>query len=208
MTPAPALDRIGAAMEAGDRFRARGEWEAAAEAYTGVLAQDSWRDDARIALGDCLLHLDRLEEALGEFERAWAGSASRPDSEWAAVNVRRALFGKAVTLQLLKNYAKAESVYQSLLALDPTCREALSNLVAMSIEENDLERCAHYSGRLLNLDGQSIVARQGLAEAALDAGDWESAERLCLEILDRDSECFEARHNWRLAREQRARRKA
>ncbi|MBK5292213.1 MAG: tetratricopeptide repeat protein [Acidobacteriia bacterium] len=139
-------------------------WEAAAEAFRKLLAYDSHRDSARIGLGDCLLHLNRLEEALACFDACWSEGAQT-----------RALFGKAVALQMLGRLEEAESAYERLLTLDPKMEEAFSNLIALSMKRLDLVRVHRYALRLLELCPESPVALQGLVAAAVERFEYESA---------------------------------
>jgi len=141
-------------------------WAAAAEAYRKILSCDSHRDNARIGLGECLLRLNCAEEALSCFDECWTEAARGP-----------ALFGKAVALQLLQRFDEAESAYERLLALDAKAEEALSNLIALSMERADFERLQRYSLQLLELSPQSGAALMGLTLAALDRGEDESAAR-------------------------------
>jgi len=131
-------------------------WQPAAEAFEQVLGADPYRDEVRIGLGDCLLHLNRFEEALACFELCWSDGARG-----------RATFGKAVALQLLRRIDEAETNYERLLTLDPKSEEALANLIAMSLEVVDLGRVERYSGRLLELCPKSVAALNGLALVAL-----------------------------------------
>src|SRR5579871_1545502 len=152
-------------------------WDAAAEAYRAILSYDSHRDQARIGLGDCLLHLNRIEEALGCFDQCWSEAARMS-----------ALFGKAVALQLLRRFDEAESTYERVLALDPRAEEALSNLIAMNIEVFDLTRIHRYSARLLKVRPKSVVALQGLVLVALEREEYEAAARHYSRLLEQTSE--------------------
>jgi tetratricopeptide (TPR) repeat protein len=149
-------------------------WEAAAEAFQRVLEIDAHRDSARIALGDCLLHLNRLEQALECFDLCWSDAARV-----------QALFGKAVVLQLLRRFDEAENTYQRLLELDPKAEEALANLIAMSMEVFDLERVHRYSTRLLEASPHSTIALQGLTVVALERREHEHAARYFARLLER-----------------------
>lgn len=165
-----------------------GRWGEAAQAFQKVLEVDAHRDEVRIGLGACLLHLNRPEEALANFDRCW--------SEAARVRV---LFGKAAALQLLGRHLEAESAYQRLLAVDPQSEEALSNLVALCVDAHDLERVRQYSERLLEISPESFTALQGLAAVALETRDYETAVRYCSRIVDHHPGCMEAWHNLRFA---------
>jgi tetratricopeptide (TPR) repeat protein len=141
-------------------------WEAAAHAFEVVLQFDPHRDEIRLQLADCLLHLRRFETALTCFNECWS-EASR----------RRALFGKAVALQLLRRLDEAEKLYERLLAIDPAAQEALSNLIAMSMEVFELARVQKYSQRLLEINPRSAMALKGLTLTAIERLDYASAAR-------------------------------
>jgi len=139
-------------------------WEAAAHAFEVVLQCDPHRDEVRLQLADCFLRLKRFEAALTCFDECWS-EASR----------RRALFGKAVALQLLRRLDEAEKLYERLLAIDPSAEEALSNLIAMSMEVFELARVQRYSQRLLEINSRSAVALKGLALASIERLDYAAA---------------------------------
>jgi tetratricopeptide (TPR) repeat protein len=152
-------------------------WEPAAHALEVVLQLDPHRDEAWLQLADCLLRLKRFEAALTCFDECWSEGARR-----------RALFGKAVTLQLLRRLDEAEKLYERLLTIDPTAEEALSNLIAMSMEVFELARVQTYSQRLLDINSRSTVALQGLALAAIERLDYTSAARYFHRVLELDPE--------------------
>jgi tetratricopeptide (TPR) repeat protein len=162
-------------------------WDASCQAFERALALDPHRDAARLGLGASLLYLNRIEEALDCFNQC-ASAASEP-----------AVFGKAVALQLLHRFHEAEEVYEILLASDPNSEEALSNLIALSVETNHLEKVRAYSQRLLAICPQSPVALQGLATVALERQDNHAAARYCDRIVQLAPECLEAWHNLRVA---------
>ena len=159
-------------------------WDLAAEAFERVLRLDAERVDARLGLGSCLLHLNRAEEALVNFDRCGAGAA---------------LFGKAVALQTLERFEEAGRMYETLLAAEPDSEEALSNLIAMSVERRDFERTSDYAERLLEIRPQSTVALQALAAVAFGNSDHASAAAYCDQILELAPDNLEAWHNFRVA---------
>ncbi len=165
-----------------------GRWAEACQVFQRVLAVDSHRDDARLGLGDCLLHLDRAEDALINFDSCWSDSARL-----------RTLFGKAVALQLLRRFDEAKAAYERLLQADPKCEEALTNLIAMEISAEELEEARRYALRLLDVSPQSTVALQCLAAVALERREYEAAVRYCGRIVEQSPECVEAWHNMRFA---------
>jgi len=152
-------------------------WEAAAQSFEAVLQFDPHRDEVRLQLADCLLRLKRFEAALACFDECWSEGSRR-----------RALFGKAVALQLLRRLDEAEKLYERLLTIDPTAEEALSNLIAMSMEVFELARVQTYSQRLLEINSHSTVALKGLALAAIERLDYTAAARYFHRVLELDPE--------------------
>ena len=159
-------------------LRQLGRWEPAIEALRKILAQDSYSDSARIGLGDCLLHMNKPEEALACFEACWSGNALQP-----------CLFGKAVALQMLRRYEQSEAVYQRFLELKPDSEEALSNLIALNMERFTLGRVQQCALQLLGLRPHSATALRALVVTAFERREYESAAdyygRL-LETTERD----------------------
>src|SRR4051794_26703142 len=93
-------DNVFAQFNLGICLHRMGRWVEAAQAFQKVLDVDPHRDDARLGLGACLLHLDHAENALNNFDNCWSDAARL-----------RALFGKAVALQLLRRFEEAEATY-------------------------------------------------------------------------------------------------
>jgi len=162
-------------------------WDLAAESFERVLRLDAERVGARLGLGSCLLHLNRAEEALVNFNRCASGPA---------------LIGKAVALQSLQRFDEAGRVYEAFLAGMPDSEEALSNLIAMSIQRRDFARTSDYSWRLLEISPQSTVALQGLATAAFGCADHPAAASYCDRILELAPDNLESWHNFRVAMDQ------
>lgn len=145
-------------------LRKLGRWNAAADALRKLLEHESYSDAARIALGECLLQLNKSEDALACFEACWSEAALSP-----------ALFGKAVALQLLRRYEESESLYLRFLQLHPASEEALRNLIALSMEMFDLARAERYANQLLQRDSQSVAALQALTAVEFERRSYESA---------------------------------
>lgn len=148
-------------------------WEGAARAFEAVLQFDARRDEVRLHLAGCLMRLHRFGAALECFDQC-RSEASR----------RRALFGKAVALQFLHRFDEAENHYERLLAIDPYCEEALSNMIAMAMEVFELARVQKYSQRLLDLNSRSAAACKGLALCAIERHDYPSASRYYQQVAE------------------------
>ena len=174
-------DNIYAQRNLGLCLRRLERWEAAAEALQAVLKFDPHRDEVRLELGDCLLHLKRLEEALSCFDQCWSDGSRR-----------RAMFGRAVALQQLHRFDEAETNYERLLTLDPKAEEALSNLISISIELFDLNRVQQYSRRLLDLNPRSSTALKGLALVAIERREYENAAAHFFRAVELEPELMQA----------------
>lgn len=148
-------------------------WEPAVETLRKILDQDSYSDSARIGLGDCLLHMNRPEEALACFEACWSEGAILP-----------CLFGKAVALQLLRRYEESEAAYQRFLDLKPDSEEALCNLIAASMEQFALARVQRYALQLIGKRPESVIALQALVVTAFERREFESAAEYYGRLLD------------------------
>lgn len=178
---ADAHYNLGLCLQRSDR------WDASCQAFERALALKPVHDAARLGLGASLLYLNRLDEALDAFHHC-SDAFEKP-----------AAFGKAVALQLLHRLGEAESAYEALLARDANSEETLSNLIALGIENKDLDRVREYSQRLLKISPQSSAALQGLATVALESGDHHAAARYCDRIVQLAPDCLEAWHNLRVA---------
>ncbi len=150
-------------------------WDpAAANAFQETVLQfDPHRDEVRLNLAGCLLRLRRFGAALECFDKCWS-EASR----------RRALFGKAVALQLLRRFDEAEKHYERLLTIDPHSEEALANMIAMAMEVFELGRVQKYSQRLLELNSRSAAACKGLALCAIERRDYPAASRYYQQVAE------------------------
>jgi len=178
---ADAHYNLGLCLQRSDR------WDASCQAFERALLLDPGRDAARLGLGASLLYLNRLDDALATFHQC----SDAPEGP--------AAFGKAVALQLLHRFGEAESAYEALLVSDPDSQEALSNLIALNVETNDLDRVRDYSQRLLKISAQSPVALQGLATVALERDDHHAAARYCDRIVQLMPDCLEGWHNLRVS---------
>ena len=67
----------------------------------------------------------------------------------------QALFGKAVACSRPAAHAEAVEEYRKVLARNPRCEEALSNLVAMFLEKKDHESVRRYAEMLVELQPES-----------------------------------------------------
>ena len=162
-------------------------WDASCQAFERAIALDPHCDAARLGLGASFLYLNQLDKALETF------------LECSEATGGPALFGKAVALQLMHRYGEATAAYELRLVADPNSAETLSNLIALAIETEDLDRARAYSQRLLKIAPQSPSALQGLATVALHRQDHHAAARYCDRIVQLAPDCLEAWHNLRVA---------
>jgi tetratricopeptide (TPR) repeat protein len=125
--------------------------------------------------GRSCLEEGRFEEALACFERAGRN--------------RSAMFGRAVSLQLLARFEEAEAEYENLLAADPEHAEALANLVAMNVERFHLAGVEEFARRLLIIAPDSAIALQGLIVVAAERRDDELAATCLARLQDSAERC-------------------
>jgi tetratricopeptide (TPR) repeat protein len=167
-----------------------GRWDEATEGFERVLRVDPDWTEALLALGACLLEMNRAQDALACFDSACRHVQHGP-----------ALFGKAVALQLLGQFDEAAEIYEELLSRAPNSEEVLSNCIAMNIDDHNLAEVREHSQRLLELSPHSEVALRGLVTAALEDGNHQAAVSYCGRLLDAAPDCLEAWHNFRIAME-------
>ena len=163
-------------------------WSAAAQAFERVLQCDPHRDQARLGLASTLLYLNRPEEALTNLDLCWSDSARV-----------RAVFGKAVALQLMGRFQEAQAVYDRLLTSERHSEEILANLITMNLETRDFGAARRYACQLLDVAPKSILAMQAMATIALAEGHYMVAIRYCGQIVELAPECVEAWHNLQFA---------
>jgi tetratricopeptide (TPR) repeat protein len=167
------------------------QWEAAADAFRHALVAQPGRAEALVGLGACLLHIGGAEEALSCFEQCLDSKAER----------ERALLGKAVALQKLTRYEKADRAYREFLQLSPDSPEGLANMIALSVARRDNAAVGEYAHRLLRQDPRSKAALQGLATLAIWKGDQAEAVQYCTRLVEIDPMSFEGWHNLAFAKQ-------
>ena len=180
------------------------DYAAAACTYAQLAEADPKHRTAFFNLGVCHGNLKQWHDAADAFRRASADrrhplrcaarSGHRADPRWRAQarpssrsintsasspNHEQALFGNAVALQQTGKHAEAVEQYRKVLARNPKCEEALSNLVAMFLEKKDPESVRRYAEMLGELQPDSPVATEALATLAFQDGDYVTAARHC-----------------------------
>ena len=163
-------------------LRQLGRYGEALQGFETALRLKPGAAHASVAMGWCLLHLGRAEEALARFD-APAGST---------LEARR---GRAQALQLAGRLSDAKTAYQELLAADPENPDILTNLIAIAAEERDHANLRQYSENLLRLRSRSRQALAGLVTAELAERRYDSALHHLGGFLDLDPRSYEAWFN-------------
>ena len=88
--------------------------------------------------------------------------------------MKSALFGKAVSLQLLWKFDEATALYLKILEKNPQSEECLVNLITIGMARKDHASIQQYSERLLTMRPFSQAALEGLATCAFHANDYRS----------------------------------
>ena len=114
-----------------------------------------------------------------------------------------ALFGKAVSLQLLWKFDEATALYLQLLGKNPQSEECLVNLVTIGMARKDHDSIQKYSEQLLTLRPHSQAALEGLATCAFHSGDFEAAAQLCAKLVEFTPDHFERWFNLGVAEQKR-----
>ena len=83
--------------------------------------------EAQLGLGICLLHQEKPEPAIACFDKVLA---RQPEQETA-------LFGKAVSLQLLWKFDEATALYLKILEKNPQSEECLVNLITIGMARKE-----------------------------------------------------------------------
>lgn len=167
-----SLEKLDRFEEAGDDFR-----------KAGAMAPE--RPEPLVALGSCLLRQKKPKDALREFENCLKPN---PDES-------RALFGKAVALQMLERHDEALEIYRAILPQHANNIELLVNLIALAVARQDEVKVRDYSERLLRVRPQARPALESLATLALARADYKTAAQHCANLVKVAADSWEAWYN-------------
>ena len=145
----------------------QGNFEAALAAFGESQKLSPDRFDTELATANCLLNLNRLDEAYVRFEKC---HETRPDDE-------KALLGKAVTLQLNGNADEASEACKLLLQRASASSECLTNLTILGLQNKDFGLVRVAAERVRKLDPNSEIALEGLGAVAFAADEFLEAEK-------------------------------
>ncbi len=144
----------------GQRFQRNREYEKAASEYQKALQAEPGQMDARLNLGDCMLRLERYQQALFHFTKA------------------RDYFPQSASpLLKLGNYydslsqtARARDYYRESLGIDPEYIEALNNLAAIEIRGEDYIEAITLLRRVTEIDPTYALAWLNIGVAHENSG--------------------------------------
>lgn len=149
-----------------------GRWAEAAERFQALLDADPGFDPALLGLAMAQLRQHHPEEALSLLDRYLE---RHPDDSSAR-------FAQAVALQLAGDADRAIPLYEQLTSDPEHGRDALVNLASIYRQKKDAVNLDSCSRRLMQLDPESVVAREAGAYAAFLREDYGRAAE-CLEWL-------------------------
>ncbi len=129
-----------------------GRFEGALGAFEESYRLAPDRADTQVAMGNCLLNLNRPGESSSVFDQCLA---KHPNDE-------SALLGKAVALQLAGDTEGAAAVCGQLLDRNSVSAECLANLTVLGLQNSNFDLVRAAAERLLKLDSNSEIALQGL----------------------------------------------
>jgi tetratricopeptide (TPR) repeat protein len=189
-------------------------WEQAAEAFQAVLKLDPHRDEVRIDLGDCLLHLNPWKMrcfASIDVGRVLRGGACCSGRRWrsifcaASIESRSRLRARSDARSesgrgaLQFNYdvrrgidlRKIQRYSRRLLDINPRSGAALEGLALVAIERREHENAARFFARAAELGTETVSAADYAAQR--EQGDSVIEYRLSREVLDRLNQASRAR---------------
>jgi tetratricopeptide (TPR) repeat protein len=171
-------------------------WQEALAAFRAVAKMDPGeaRALAMLGAGITLIQLEQWAEAQDCFERVLARDARHA----------KALFGKAVALQMQGQYEQAENTYQKLEETGGAERdEILLNRLSMALARKHEATVERLAAALLerNRPVCSLAAFEALSNFAFAAEDWRKAEEFCEKITTLAPSSSEAWFNLGLARQ-------
>ncbi len=163
VTMEPALEA--AHFHSGFCLYQLGRFEGALGAFEESYRLAPDRADTQVAMGNCLLNLNRPGESSSVFDQCLA---KHPQDE-------SALLGKAVSLQLAGDVAGAANMCERLLERTSVSAECLANLTVLGLQNSNFSLVRAAAERLLKLDPNSEIALQGLGAAGLAAEEFSAA---------------------------------
>src|SRR5258706_2705542 len=116
-------------------------FEEAATAFGTTAGLDANLVDAGIGLGVCHLHLNRPEKALAAFDSCLK----------AKPNYDKALYGKAVALQVLGRAHEAMQLCLKLIPANGSNADFLTNVIGLTLARGDDAKTREYCERLLRV---------------------------------------------------------
>ena len=151
-----------------------GEYEAAVGAFEESRKLAPGGADTQIALGNCLLNLNRPGDAVSTFEKCLA---EHPENESAMV-------GKAVALQSVGDIEAASRVSGQLLERSSPSAECLANLTLLGLQNSNFDLVRAAADRLLKLDPNSEIALQGLGATGLAVEEFKVAAQYYEKLVE------------------------
>lgn len=192
-----------------DYFRRR-EWKKAANYFQEALSGYPAHFQARLHLGEALLELGQVDEAVAELERAY--EQDRDDASYALI---RALLAQAKARERAGDEEGALSICERVLQISPRERAAYEMQAAIwtrrgdqAIEQGNLEAAltayqrAGATGKVAQVEAlqkrQALDARKVEAQSHEQAERWAEAAAIYTELLDRAPD-EQTRAEWQAA---------
>ncbi len=197
-----------------------GRFDDAARNYRDVLAQQPQHPGIHYRLAVCLHRLERLPEALAEFQQAAALSQTDWEArlaigvilleignpaealprfeECVAARPREVsgLMGRGVALEQLGRILDAESTYRAALSLDPSSTEVRQNLLSICMARESTVEARKLATELLSGNPHSRQAYEALVTLEMTEGNYLKARDLCELLVKQEPEFFEAWFNY------------
>lgn len=138
-----------------EKYAGAGDFATAETLYREVIARFPGHYGARMGLGDMFLAMDRVDDAIVEYENA---ARLNPDNPTAYVSMGAAFIQKG-------EFDTAVNECEEALFIDPHHAPALKNLTWAYLEKGDYDMCLRVGKVLLGIEPESGLAHNNVAVA-------------------------------------------
>jgi Flp pilus assembly protein TadD len=186
-TPVMTAAEIESNLSAADASRQDGRFSEAIQIYQQVLLADPKSMAAQLGVAECLLGVDKADEALTAF--------SALTSSVGAV----ALQGKGLAYLALKQREKAAEALHAAVAADPKVWRAYNALGIIADAKHEFDSAAQFYNAAIAISPDSTVLHNNLGYSRLMAGKPEEALTEFRKALALDPTSEMLQNNYRLA---------
>lgn len=161
-------------------------YEEIAYRYRAVVLKPDWATPSnQLTLGNALIQLDKIQEAIDCYQRA---IKLRPDFHEAYYNL-------AVAESYQQNWQTAKAAFQQVLKLNPDHAESHYGLGKIAEQSEHFKAAAVHYWRAIQLNSSFAAAYFSMGETLLKLRDWDRALPICYRATQLNPELSWAYHN-------------